>query len=506
MSVRFLDQLVPQNVLALFARAASHPSGLFLVTGQGMSGKSTITTAMARSLERRGAEVVFLSESLQLAEGWDFEMPRTWKRVAAGRTANEWRAALDALAPGASTVAVVDQLSFANARPVFEAASRNRIFTVADTPLFGVDVAYSLRGFGADMAVEIPPLRCIWSQVLIPRLCEACRRPVTLDAVTGAEFNPGSREAIEGWMEAGCEACEGKGVKGRVAAYEVVILDENTREAVRHAIRENDAATLPSSHHLSLPDVARELLLAGKIGVETYRQEVARNPLLRAERLLARERDLGRRTRELFRRFVDNAVIDQFISAPDLENALEGRRVEATCLFCDIRGFTTFAEKHDPREVFRVLNELIDAIIAVVIRHGGMVDKIIGDSVMALFGLPVHQAGHAANAVACARGIQERVAQMARENPQRPALKLGIGINSGELAAGCLGNTQRMDYTVLGDVVNTAARLEARAAPGQILIGPATRALLGDSANARDLGDTMLKGKSEPVRVFELEA
>ncbi|HEX3061967.1 MAG TPA: adenylate/guanylate cyclase domain-containing protein, partial [Usitatibacter sp.] len=91
-----------------------------------------------------------------------------------------------------------------------------------------------------------------------------------------------------------------------------------------------------------------------------------------------------------------------------------------------------------------------------------------------------------------------------RENPLRAALKVGIGVNSGELAAGCLGNAQRMDYTVLGDVVNTAARLEARAAPGQILLGGGTRAQLESAVETRDLGDTMLKGKSEPVRIFEL--
>jgi class 3 adenylate cyclase len=499
-----LEELLARNAVALFSRAASHPSGLYLVTGQGGSGKLSTALAMGRYLERRGAVVTYMAEERTLEELWGTKPPDSWKFLAGGRSEDDWRRAFATFPTGTSNVVVVDELTLGNTRPMFEAATRFRIMTVADTPLFGVDVAYSLRGWRIDMAAEIPPLRLLCSQVLLPRLCRECRKPVTLDPAIATEFNAGVAGSIEGWMEAGCETCSGSGTKGRVAAHEIVVLDESTRDIVRRAIRDNDAAHLPASHHLSLPEVARELLLAGEIGVDTYRQEIARNPLLRAERLLARERDLSRRTRDLFRRFVDDAVIDQFIAAPDLGTALEGRRVEATCLFCDIRGFTSFAEKHDPREVFRVLNELIDEIIAIVIRHGGMVDKIIGDSVMALFGLPVYQNGHAAAAVACAREIQARIAAMGRENPQRAALKVGIGINSGDLAAGCLGNSQRMDYTVLGDVVNTAARLEARAAPGQVLLGPQTRALIGDAVELRDLGDASLKGKSEAVRVYEL--
>jgi len=504
MAVPALDLLLPRNALALFGRASSHPWGLFLVTGQGQSGKLTTALSMGQALQRRGAGVTFMSEGPTMKEGWQIDAPEGWGFEAAGRPERSWRDALARVAPQPGSAIVVDELTLENARPLFEMARHCRVLAAADTPLFGVDVAYSLRGFRIDMAEQIPPLRLLCSQVLLPRLCRECRKPVVVDPLIAAEFNAGSEVKLEAWTEAGCAACSGKGVLGLAAAHELVLLDESTREAVRRAIRENDAASLPGTHHLSLPEIARELLLAGEIGTETYRQEVSRNPLLRAERLLARERDLGRRTRDLFRRFVDDAVIDQFIAAPDLDAALQGRRVDATCLFCDIRGFTTFAERHDPREVFVVLNELIDEIIAVVIRHGGMVDKIIGDSVMALFGLPVYMPNHAAAAVSCAREIQARISAMGRENPLRAALKVGIGVNSGELAAGCLGNAQRMDYTVLGDVVNTAARLEARAAPGQVLLGGGTRAQLEGAVETRDLGDTMLKGKSEPVRIFEL--
>ena len=96
--------------------------------------------------------------------------------------------------------------------------------------------------------------------------------------------------------------------------------------------------------------------------------------------------------------------------------------------------------------------------------------------------------------------------RLTSENPELARLKVGIGINSGELAVGFLGNVQRMDYTVLGDVVNTAARLESIAAPGQILVGPSTRHRLGRNFELRDLGESALKGKSGAVRVHELVA
>jgi len=156
--------------------------------------------------------------------------------------------------------------------------------------------------------------------------------------------------------------------------------------------------------------------------------------------------------------------------------------------------------------VFRVLNRILDEIIAVTLRHGGMIDKIVGDCVMGLFGLSSEEPDHAVSAATCAIEIQQRLTRLGEENVDIAGLAAGIGINSGDVAVGCLGNAQRIDYTVLGDVVNTAARLQGIAAPGQVLIGSATRLRLGESFVVGDLGLVALKGKASKVQVFELLA
>src|SRR5690242_2846399 len=126
MAVPYLDELVPQNALAIYARAASHPAGFHLVTGQPRSGKVTTALAMARTLERRGASVTYLSEADCLPDAYQIEPPPGWAFLPGGRTAQSWRDALESLPPGPATVVVVDKLTPPNAQELFRAASRHR--------------------------------------------------------------------------------------------------------------------------------------------------------------------------------------------------------------------------------------------------------------------------------------------------------------------------------------------------------------------------------------------
>jgi adenylate cyclase len=138
-----------------------------------------------------------------------------------------------------------------------------------------------------------------------------------------------------------------------------------------------------------------------------------------------------------------------------------------------------------------------------VFHYEGTIDKFIGDSVMVVFGAPIEQTDQELRAVQCAIAIQQKVAEINRTEETVP-IHIGIGINSGEVIAGCLGSDRRMDYTILGDVVNTAARLESQAQPDQILIGSETYAAVQDQVECRGIGSLKLKGKVESLEVFEV--
>jgi len=179
---------------------------------------------------------------------------------------------------------------------------------------------------------------------------------------------------------------------------------------------------------------------------------------------------------------------------------LEGDEVEVTVLFLDIRGFTAFAEHARPKEVVRVLNELFGLVVPVLVEHGGHANKFLGDGLLGVFGAPVRLADHADRAVAAAL----RIGALVRET-YGPQLRIGIGVNSGPVVAGTIGGGGRVDFTVIGDAVNTAARVEAltRQTGDDVLLTEATRTLLTrDIGGFEERGAVELKGKSRRVRVL----
>jgi len=197
------------------------------------------------------------------------------------------------------------------------------------------------------------------------------------------------------------------------------------------------------------------------------------------------------------------SAFGHYLSKPVLErmmkegmSTLRGRRKHLTILFTDIRGFTTRAEKLPVNECVLLLNRFYDAAIQSIVRHGGTIDKLIGDAVMAFWGDPVEQPDHAARALRAAREIRENLEKL------KIGVETGTGIETGEVLVGNLGSDIFVDYTVLGDTVNLAARLEKAAAPMEILVGPGAAAILGETAGLKPKEPIKVKGKAEPVRVF----
>ena len=179
--------------------------------------------------------------------------------------------------------------------------------------------------------------------------------------------------------------------------------------------------------------------------------------------------------------------------------------LEATVLFCDMSGFTKYCEAHDAESVGRLLNLYLGNMTEIVFAHGGTVDKYIGDAIMCIFGAPFQSPDDAVRAVHCAiamrKGFQELIA---KGDFGTEEMQVHIGINTGPVVAGTVGSSRRMEYTALGDTVNIAARLEGVAKAGQIAIGPSTAALVREHVPLRELGEIALKGRDEPVRVFEI--
>ena len=217
---------------------------------------------------------------------------------------------------------------------------------------------------------------------------------------------------------------------------------------------------------------------------------------------------------ELERRSRVEANLSRFLPAEVAQESsvvnsamrLGGERRAVTVLFADVVSFTPFAESLPPEQVVAFLNQLFTTLTEVVFRHGGTVDKFMGDCVMAVFGAPRTKADHVACAVAAAEDMQRFVEAQAPAWKQEFGfdVRLGIGVNTGEAVVGNLGSEARMEYTVIGDVVNVAARLESLARPGQVLVTAAVAEQAGPAFRFVSLGSTEMRGRRQPVTTLEL--
>lgn len=211
--------------------------------------------------------------------------------------------------------------------------------------------------------------------------------------------------------------------------------------------------------------------------------------------------------RETFSRYLSPQVLEQVL-ADRHPPSLQGVRRNLSVLFADIRNFTRFAELHQPEEVVGVLNQYLDVMVDVLFKYQGTLDKFLGDGLLALFGTPLPQADHPQRAVRAALEIQQAIAARNASRRQYGAmtLELGIGINSGEAVVGNIGSDKRMEYTVVGDMVNVAQRLQARAQGGEILISDATLAHVQGLVTIYGTVEEQVKGRQQPVRVHRIGA
>ncbi|MGH7277107.1 MAG: adenylate/guanylate cyclase domain-containing protein [Candidatus Rokuibacteriota bacterium] len=215
-----------------------------------------------------------------------------------------------------------------------------------------------------------------------------------------------------------------------------------------------------------------------------------------------REKEMIKRA---FTRYVAREVVDEVLKDPE-RAVLTGERREVSVLFCDIRGFTRTSERQSPEEVVTLLNAFYTLVIDTTFRHEGTVDKFLGDGAMCVFGAPVYHEDHALRAVRTALELQAGVQALSarRRADKREPIAIGIGVNAGDAVAGTVGTEDRMEYTVIGDNVNLAARLESHAKANQVLISDATYRKVKDRVQARALGRIKVKGKEEQVEVYEV--
>ncbi len=297
----------------------------------------------------------------------------------------------------------------------------------------------------------------------------------------------------------------------RANAYDLVLLDMEmpemdgfaVLEQLRGDLRLRDLPVIVTS---SLEGVAT-IVRCIELGAEDYLHKPV-NPVLLKARVGAslEKKRLRDQQKELMRRFATSEV------AQDLEQsgfALGGRRVEASVMFSDIRGFTAMVESQSPEDTIELLNTYYTLMFDAINSHGGVVNQMIGDGLMAIFGAPLPLDDHPQAAVRAALDMIEVIElfNVERTAANKPAIRIGIGIASGVVVAGYTGTQQRATYTCIGDTVNLAARLEenTKVAQRTILIDSATRAALSDEVRIDALEPVVLRGKAAAVEVFAVE-
>lgn len=204
----------------------------------------------------------------------------------------------------------------------------------------------------------------------------------------------------------------------------------------------------------------------------------------------------------ILKMYVDEAVLD-YMNTPDFENSVtRNEHINATVVFVDIVSFTSIAETQPVNEVVEMLNRYFDIIVKEIIGQNGHVDKFMGDAVMAVF----RGDGHLDRAVKACQGIRKQTDALENDNEINFMPKVSIGLNTGDLISGNIGSAslKRFDYTVIGDVVNTAQRLQSAAKANQIIINEHTYQLIHERFNCENLGQVTLKNKSVPAQIYNV--
>lgn len=213
------------------------------------------------------------------------------------------------------------------------------------------------------------------------------------------------------------------------------------------------------------------------------------------------------RVLKAFRQYVAPQVVENIARKGDYELKLGGEKRNIAVLFVDIRGFTPLSEKLKPEQVVSILNEYLSMITKAIFDNNGTLDKFVGDAVMAVFNSPFDLDDYIYKAVCTAEAIVKGSDDIRKKAHELTGYEIGfgVGVNCGEAVVGNIGSDFRMDYTAIGDTVNTAARLEANAKAGQVLVSPSVVKNLEGRVEFKSVGEISLKGKSEPMSVYELK-
>ncbi|WP_051318969.1 adenylate/guanylate cyclase domain-containing protein [Chitinimonas koreensis] len=213
-----------------------------------------------------------------------------------------------------------------------------------------------------------------------------------------------------------------------------------------------------------------------------------------------RERAIG-----MFQRFLDPRVVGDLVARGEIDTGAIAESREITVLFSDIRGFTTLSETRSPEAIVSLLNRYFSTQVEIIFRHGGTLDKFIGDAIMAFWGAPVHDPDHARHAVAAAIEMSQALVRFKAElTDLGQDFDIGIGLNSGPAVVGFVGSNDRLDYTAIGDTVNLASRIEGQTkGVARVLVAESTRLAAGEAFAYRDCGLHHVKGREQEVRLFE---
>ena len=265
----------------------------------------------------------------------------------------------------------------------------------------------------------------------------------------------------------------------------------NVRRTSRHEVGLEFTPTLPKRGPVTLRLNLSPLLDADQAsqGVAIVMEDLTERKKLEAQR-------------RLFGRMVSPAVIEQ-LNPNELH--LGGNRAVITTLFADVRGFTSFSEITEPEQLVSILNRYLAAAAEAILSQQGTIDKFLGDAVMAWFNAPIPQADHTYRAVCAALAIRDAVRLQHEHLPPEYHLSFGVGIHYGDAVLGLVGTEARLEYTAIGDSVNTAKRIQENSAPEQILISAEAYNQVSQKVIAHSVEPIIAKGKRQPIEVFELD-
>lgn len=354
---------------------------------------------------------------------------------------------------------------------IFRGTPADRVVALLTVENDGKDGLYQVGAKTREASIEkltekLPVSRTITKKVMRDRIAL-----LSQDAKTDEQFQ-------------GVESIVSQGVRSTICAP---LITQSGVHGVLYADRLDPFAAFRSDHLELISAVAAQTAVT----VETIKahQRLAREEVARAN----------------YSRFLPEYVVQQLLENPN-SFKLGGANQTITVVFADIRGFTSISETENPENVVNLLNHYFSAMTEIIFEHGGTLDKYIGDGMMALFGAPTATPVDALNAVKAAIAMQKRLVALKSDLDSKgfSDVKIGIGLHTGVATVGYIGSERRSEYTAIGDTVNLAARLEANAAGGQILISEATAKAAGSGFSMKKRDPITVKNRLQPVELFEV--